>query len=79
MAVDGISLTIAGLEQEKFRVAVIPQTMQSTNLAGKQVGEKVNLEADIIAKQVERQVSRHLAAGQAGVTSELLRKSGFLE
>jgi riboflavin synthase len=54
VAVEGISLTIADLNDEFFEIAVIPKTWQLTNLSSLQIGDAVNLEADIIAKYVER-------------------------
>lgn len=54
IAVEGISLTIAGLTDEYFEIAVIPKTWQVTNLSTLRAGDAVNLEADIIAKYVER-------------------------
>ncbi len=54
VAVEGISLTIAGLNETYFEIAVIPKTWTLTNLASLRAGDAVNLEADIIAKYVER-------------------------
>lgn len=54
VAVEGISLTIAALSQNDFDIAVIPKTWEMTNLSTLQAGDAVNLEADIIAKYVER-------------------------
>lgn len=54
VAVEGISLTVAGLTAEYFEIAVIPKTWQVTNLSRLRAGDAVNLEADIIAKYVER-------------------------
>jgi len=54
VAVDGISLTIARLEPGYFTVALIPHTLDVTNLGTAQVGDRVNLEADVVAKHVER-------------------------
>lgn len=54
IAVEGISLTIAGLNDEYFEIAVIPKTWNVTNLSHLRSGDEVNLEADIIAKYVER-------------------------
>jgi len=54
VAVEGISLTIANLEEDFFEVAIIPKTWALTNLSTLQPGDEVNLEADIIAKYVER-------------------------
>src|SRR5215510_3637780 len=54
VAVEGISLTIAELTDEYFAVAIIPKTWQVTNLSHLKPGDAVNLEADVIAKYVER-------------------------
>jgi riboflavin synthase len=54
IAIDGISLTVAALDDETFDVAVIPHTLAVTTLGHKEPGAAVNLEADLIAKYVER-------------------------
>src|SRR2546425_1396642 len=54
VAVDGISLTIANLTDEYFKIAVIPKTLDVTNFSNLKPGDEVNLEADVIAKYVER-------------------------
>src|ERR687886_2543097 len=54
VAVEGISLTVAGLTDEYFEIAVIPKTWKVTNLSQLHPNDEVNLEADIIAKYVER-------------------------
>ena len=54
VAVEGISLTIAGLTDEYFEIAVIPKTWEVTNFSRLRPGDEVNLEVDIIAKYVER-------------------------
>jgi riboflavin synthase len=54
VAVEGISLTIAALADDSFDIAVIPKTWEMTNLSSLTSGDAVNLEADIIAKYVER-------------------------
>lgn len=54
VAVEGISLTIAGLTDEYFEIAVIPKTWEVTNFSHLRPNDAVNLEADIIAKYVER-------------------------
>jgi riboflavin synthase len=60
IAVDGISLTVAKVGPRGFTTAVIPQTESTTTLKAKPLGAAVNLEADVIAKHVERQVARYL-------------------
>jgi riboflavin synthase len=54
IAVDGVSLTVAGLGPGVFRVALIPYTLEHTSLGQARVGGPVNLEVDVIAKYVER-------------------------
>jgi riboflavin synthase len=54
ITIDGVSLTIAGLGKTYFEVALIPHTAERTTLGALGVGETVNVEADIVAKYVER-------------------------
>jgi riboflavin synthase len=54
VCVDGISLTIVSVRDASLTVSILPQTRANTNLSGLQPGARVNLEADIIAKYVER-------------------------
>jgi riboflavin synthase len=54
VAVDGVSLTVSGLSEDGFSVALIPFTLEATNLGSKQPGDEVNIEIDILAKYVER-------------------------
>ena len=58
IAVDGISLTVVKRSALSFSLSVIPYTLQHTNLRGKMPGDRVNLEADILAKYVESLLSR---------------------
>ena len=54
VSVEGISLTIAGLNEDHFEIAVIPKTWEVTNFSHLRPGDDVNLEVDVIAKYVER-------------------------
>lgn len=54
VTVEGISLTVAALNENHFDIAVIPKTWEMTNLSSHKPGDAVNLEADLIAKYVER-------------------------
>ena len=56
IGVDGVSLTVARVDERSFRVSLIPTTLALTTLGGKQVGALVNLEVDVIAKYVEKLV-----------------------
>jgi len=54
IAVEGVSLTVAGLGQDWFSVSLIPETLERTNLGSIQLGQAVNVEVDVLAKYVER-------------------------
>jgi riboflavin synthase len=54
IAVDGVSLTIAGLRDGGFEVAPIPHTLEQTTLGALEPGDEVNLEVDVLAKYVEK-------------------------
>src|SRR5580693_2128436 len=54
VAVDGVSLTVSELHGDGFSVSLIPETLARTNLGKAQVGDRVNLEVDILAKHVEK-------------------------
>ena len=55
-AVDGVSLTVAELAEDAFAVALVPHTLEATTLSTLAPGREVNLEADLLAKYVERLV-----------------------
>ena len=74
IAVDGISLTVMMRESGSFEVSVVDYTRQHTILGGRQVGDLVNLEVDIIAKYVE-QLNQ---ARSTGITVDFLQEHGFL-
>jgi len=56
IAVDGVSLTVTGVGPDWFEVGLIPETLRATTLGGKQPGDPVNLEVDVLAKYVARLV-----------------------
>ncbi|UCD50335.1 MAG: riboflavin synthase [Phycisphaerales bacterium] len=76
VAIDGVSLTIAKLDPEGFRVAAIPETLARTTLGGARIGQQVNIEIDIIVKVVRRQLERIMPGGP-GLTVERLKQMGF--
>jgi riboflavin synthase len=82
VAVDGISLTINTLEPGRFSVCIIPHTAGLTTVGFKPKGERVNIEADMIGKYVERFLSARqgpAAAQPSGVTAEMLARAGFMK
>jgi riboflavin synthase len=74
VSVEGISLTIANLADIYFEIAVIPKTWKMTNLSTLKNGDDVNLEADVIAKYVERMM---LYGKNDGITMEKLQDLGY--
>ena len=63
ISVDGISLTVVEAKDDSFTVSLIPETLARTTLGSRQPGERVNLEADVIAKHVEKLLA-HRDGGQ---------------
>jgi riboflavin synthase len=57
VAVDGVSLTLVEVEHDRFSVALIPHTLKVTTLGARHVGDHVNIETDVLAKYVERQLA----------------------
>jgi riboflavin synthase len=60
ITVNGISLTVVQSEKNKFSVAIIPYTLEHTNFKNLKIGDRVNLEFDIIGKYVQRMMANHL-------------------
>lgn len=79
IAIDGISLTVARVEPDRFAVSVIPHTAAVTLLGRRRTGDRVNLESDIIGKYVERLLrpAPELKAKESKLTMEFLSKHGF--
>jgi len=89
LAVDGVSLTINSITGDVASLTLIPHTLQATKLGDKQVGDAVNLEADMIAKHIDRLVAMRLggdgndAAGhtprrETSIDTDTLRRYGFV-
>jgi len=73
LSIEGISLTVAGIEGTKVTVAIIPHTVEMTNLQSLKPGDPLNLEVDLIAKYVEKM----LRGDESWVTLERLVAEGF--
>jgi riboflavin synthase len=76
VAIDGVSLTVAEIGPESFRVAAIPETLNRTTLGGARTGQRVNIEVDILVKIVRRQLQAMLSSQQP-LTLERLREMGY--
>jgi riboflavin synthase len=80
ISIEGISLTVAKLEENICTVAIIPHTVERTNLGSLHPGDPVNLEADLIAKYVEKMMSGRSAPSSptpSSLTIEELVRQGF--
>ena len=77
IAIDGISLTVANVDENGFQVSVIPHTGEETTLLRKHEGDRVNLEFDIVGKYVKRLLGQTEARSGGGLTMEMLAEYGF--
>lgn len=78
IAIDGISLTVAYIDDSVLKVSVIPHTGEETTLLNKKVGDLVNLENDIVGKYVERLMGfDNKTEEKSGLTMEYLQDIGF--
>jgi riboflavin synthase len=75
ISIEGISLTVAKLEGNRCTIAIIPHTVELTNLGSLKPGDPVNLEADVIAKYVEKMMRGESA--KSSMTVEELARQGF--
>lgn len=81
IAVNGVSLTVSGLGEDWFRVDVIPTTLRETNLGFLRIGDRVNLETDVLGKYARRGSGADGkpsgVATVSGLTMEMLAENGF--
>jgi riboflavin synthase len=75
ISIEGISLTVAKLEKNRCSIAIIPHTVEMTNLHSLKAGDPVNLEADLIAKYVEKMMRGE--SSENSLTVEDLVQQGF--
>jgi riboflavin synthase len=75
ISIEGISLTVAKLERKRCTIAIIPHTVEMTNLKTLRPGDPVNLEADLIAKYVEKMLRSD--SSESALTLEDLVRKGF--
>lgn len=75
VTIDGISLTVAYVDDYTFKVSIIPHTFQKTVLFYKKTGDEVNIECDILSKYVEKML---MFDSKKGINMDFLRDNGFL-
>ena len=76
VAVDGISLTIANMDEDSFSASIIPETLKAPTLGAAKIGDTVNIETDIIIKTIKKQLEKILPQKQS-LTTERLKELGF--
>lgn len=81
IGIDGISLTVAYVDDKTFKVSVIPHTLKNTILGNKKIDSKVNLECDLIGKYIEKFIvkkeSKHKTEEKSNITMDFLAQNGF--
>lgn len=77
VAIDGISLTVIRADDDRFTIGVIPHTWANTTLCRRKPGDRVNIEADVLARYAARILRYAPGPGTGGVTMELLARGGF--
>jgi len=79
VCLDGVSLTVNRVEGAGFDVNIIPHTLEETTLSGYQPGTQINVEVDLLARYLERLLTRgsNAHAGGSGIDYELLARHGF--
>ncbi len=79
ITVDGISLTVNDLRKNAFKLTIVPHTTQETTIDAFQVGRKVNLEVDVLARYLERllQGRQDNSSSESSLTMEFLQQNGF--
>ena len=79
IAIDGISLTVASVNEDSFKVSTIPHTREVTNLGSQKVGNTVNLECDVLGKYVERLLNfKQKPKAKKDITLSFLAENGFI-
>lgn len=85
VALDGISLTVAAVDETTFSVSVIPHTGEATTIMERQAGDEINIETDIVAKYVQKMLYGHpghpgqgkAQSGTSGLTMQYLEEMGI--
>ncbi|TMO42524.1 riboflavin synthase [Pseudoalteromonas sp. S4389] len=79
VCIDGISLTVNEVEQNRFKLTIVPHTAEQTTIAEFQVGTQVNLEVDQIARYLERLIKGAEQPSRSDISMSLLAQAGFIK
>lgn len=81
ICIDGTSLTVAYVDEDIFKVSIIPHTLENTILSRKKINDSVNLECDLIGKYIEKLITgksdNDVSREKSNITMEFLRENGF--
>lgn len=78
IAIDGISLTVAYVDEKMFKVSIIPHTADETTLLNKNIGDSLNLECDVIGKYVEKLLNFNSKnKNSSNISEDFLKENGF--
>ena len=79
ITIDGVSLTVNSLTPEQFRLTIVPHTAEQTIITDYQVGTKLNIEVDVVARYLERLLLKTESQASSSVSLDLLSRSGFIK
>ena len=79
ICIDGTSLTVNSINDTDFEINIVPHTQQQTIIKNYNPGSKVNLEVDLIARYLERLLSKQDESTGSNITMESLAKAGFVQ
>ena len=77
ITIDGVSLTIAELDGSKFGISLIPHTWHNTIIQYKKIGDKVNVEIDVLAKYIEKLLGKNGSNDNINITENWLKELGY--
>lgn len=79
VSIDGASLTVNAVEKNRFKLTIVPHTLEQTTIAEFAVGTEVNLEVDQISRYLERLINGAKAPEQSSISESLLAQAGFIK
>ncbi len=78
VAIDGVSLTVSYVDEEKFKVTIIPHTKEATTLIKKNINDLVNIECDIVGKYIEKLLLHKEVENESKIDVNFLKENGFI-
>ena len=78
VAIDGVSLTVSYVDEEKFKITIIPHTKEATTLIKKNINDLVNIECDIVGKYIEKLLLHKEVENESKIDVNFLKENGFI-